>query len=578
MKKIKLLSSLITLGLVATATPIIATSCSSTYTMSGLNWDKAPTVGTTSTPNQWYVSRGNEHIASHDNRERITSVVANKSTSEDLNFKFDETTKRGTITPTESGNRTLALDFTLNDGTKFTVSTTVVVNTNYPWTVTKGDNCEVKDNRRVEITDKTQAATLNISIKDIPEKATYEVNTTNQEDKKVSLEFENGVLTIPANTIGGDNDFIVCSIHVKSGHFLIGEALFLNITDTDEDIDADQGLLTFNDWTNDKGTGVLDYLAESHFPAEVPDNYKFEIDYSTKLKGFIYYYVSAGMVAEGLMHYVHANMGTDKLKDALVSWKTTTNNATTTLIFNATFATTYELNGEHHDWTCVLHGTIDKTWQEPNGNVTYNLLEVYIDDGNIHEYSNSYSSVNPEASGMNPYAMLNGQNPQDENWGAYYSIAFISSNWDLFYLTLPIIEFNDGKGLPSVGSYIFNSVADVKKYASDANFPVESTWDVYPIDTSTGLPTQINTFFLNGISGGILGDGLVQEAARALDNLPEGVEIDTVSGYVIWSASRAKISAAVSLYVLPKEGDMLMFAKSITLEINSSGPAISKIK
>ena len=227
MKKIKLLTSLSSLAIIGTSVPIVATSCSNEeYTVSGFNWDKTPTVGVTSSPNQWYIMKGNQTIASYDNCK----------TSKELGFVYDEDEEKGYITPTQKGPWTLALDFTLDNGTKFTVSTTVVVTSNYPWTVSAKDNCKAtEEGKRVTITDTTKAATLNIKMDSIPTTAEYIIKAAKQNGTEVTtLKFDkdNGVLTIPENTFTAADaeTVIICTITVKNGLSTLGETLYLNIT------------------------------------------------------------------------------------------------------------------------------------------------------------------------------------------------------------------------------------------------------------------------------------------------------------------------------------------------------------
>ena len=346
MKKIKLLTSLSSLAIIGTSVPIVATSCSNEeYTVSGFNWDKTPTVGVTSSPNQWYIMKGNQTIASYDNCKNVTDLKVNDKTSKELGFVYDEDEEKGYITPTQKGPWTLALDFTLDNGTKFTVSTTVVVTSNYPWTVSAKDNCKAtEEGKRVTITDTTKAATLNIKMDSIPATAEYIIKAAKQNGTEVTtLKFDkdNGVLTIPENTFTAADaeTVIICTITVKNGLSTLGETLYLNITTAASlNYDDDNGLMTFSEWTNDDKTGILDFGWTSHFPAQnVPDGgINFAADDTKAISDFVYNYVTAGMIAEAMVDHLldyyfptiprYAEIISEALPltDATISWSTKT--------------------------------------------------------------------------------------------------------------------------------------------------------------------------------------------------------------------------------------------------------------
>ena len=390
MKKIKLLTSLSSLAIIGASVPIVATSCSnsSDYTVSGLNWNNAPTVGVTSTPNQWYITKGNDFIASYDNCDNVKELKINDKTSAELGFTFNETLQKGFITPTKKGAYTLALDFTLDNGTKFTASTTVVVNTNYPWTVSQKDNCTATEQgKKVVITDITKDATLNVTMDSIPSGANYVVNATKfgDETKTYNITHDNGVLTIPANTFtkADTNTMIECTVTVKNNRSIIGETLYLNISTTSGEMTKDNGLVTFGTIQE-----IAQFALANQFAVEETID-PINIDNTEELSTFINKYVSAGMVAEGTLIYILSSFGpllnpvglneeeeeeeeaTIALNDAILNWTTSGN----VLSLSSKFVIDYYGSATI---TIVLKGTVIK--DSENKKVHYDLNE-FMDFG-----------------------------------------------------------------------------------------------------------------------------------------------------------------------------------------------------
>ena len=392
MKKLKLITSLSSLAVIGTTVPVVATSCSdNNYSLTGLNWSDAPTVGTTSYANQWYILKGGKTVVSHDDYEDIKDINVSKATSEDLGCNYDETTQMWSITPTKAGDKKLAFDITLNNGKKFTAKADILVNTNYPWTVRVCENCSAyASTKRVEINEVTQDATLYISAANIPSTATYVVHAINQDEHVVELEFddEDGKLTIPANTFSrNDKDsFIVCSISIKNGGQKIGSTMYINITQEEETPPKEtHGIVTFVNWDD-----VLNYLTVQHTDTDIPDGYNVPINNPTAINSFIYDHVYAETIAEGVMQRAFELLGNYQLKDSIVNWKTVNDpaNKRITLGIAASFTVDFiDKNGVHSDKTLVFKQTLIED-TNTNKVASFEVTEETLMNGEI---TNIYS-------------------------------------------------------------------------------------------------------------------------------------------------------------------------------------------
>ena len=550
MKKIKLLTSLSSLAIVGASVPIVATSCSNNndktneYTVSGFNWDKTPTVGVTSTPTMWYITKGDQFIASYDNCENVDDLQVNSATSKDLGFEYNEILQKGFITPTSKGAKTLALDFTLTDGTKFTASTTVVVTSNYPWVVSAGENCTAtEEGKRVTIKDVTKKATINVSMDSAPSSAEYIVLTSNSAGEAVELKLENGVLSIPANTFKATNaeEILLTTVNVKNGRSTLGETLFLNITGPIVDYNTNNGVVTFTEWTNKKGTGLLDFAYNSHFPAQGLPNggLNFSADDGKGIANFINKYVTAGIVAEGVANFIISLLKADKIpaeitdifeiEDAFISWKTVDRELT----LSATFVF---LNIEYESSIPInAYGKIIK--DEYGGLDEYKLS--FIVDGS--EFAAGTSTKVPEIMLYADYIM-GSENILNIPWDNPYWIVVFSDDEEennSFYLPIPWSEFKNGKALASMGEVKllmngdeeeeFNKI--IKDYAANANYSMPSTWSGLTIDATKESKTLVSDISKlltptnievdkNNIDAGILADGVAQQLATAIETRP----------------------------------------------------------
>ena len=591
MKKFKLLTSLSSLALVAASMPVVATSCANEeepladeYVLSGLNWDKSPTVDVTSYPNQWFIAKNKKVIVSHDDSANISSISINRTeTDRALGCEMVEGSNIWSVTPIKSGFKKLALDFKLKDGTEFTTITYVVVNTNYPWTVSAKDNCTYnKDTNRVKITDKTNAATLNLSMEGAPSSVHYIVKATKHDGSEIKdAKFENGVLTLPANTFTTDDDwesFVMCAVYAQSGSYHIGESLHLNFTippkdpapgpepEPEPEPDKDYGILTFKDWSNAEGTGVMDYLKTAHCDLDLSDLDSFPVDNSNDIKSFLGKYVSAEVLAEGIMHYAYSCMSSCPLTDAIVSWKTAeleTNKyrLTVTTSFTTNYIAEY---GNHYDLTGVFNQTLEKDTTAGSETIeSFSVVEINMVDGT--PLGDPFVDTS-----NNPLIMINAQNPEsDDLYGSYINVAFMGQN-GFPYLYLPLNEFNDGKGLPFVGSHIFTTMDELKTYASTGNFPVPDDWG--PITVSPdSIAIDVNNL-LNAIKAvGIFADGLAQDAINARDE-PEslyGATVVGIYGYTMWSYSSSKLTAKVTVMAGTAEYGALFFEKTVDFGLSS---------
>ena len=572
MKKIKLFSSLSALAIIGTSAPIMATSCSCStsteYSISGINWNEAPTVGTTSYANQWYISNGNKIIASHDDNQNISNIAINKDTAKDLGCNYDETLKMWFITPTSYGSLKLALDITLKDNTKFTVSTTVMVNSNYPWTVTVGKNCNIDTStNRVEILNVKEDAMINVSAADVPSTAEYIVHAFNQDEHIVEFELKDGVLTIPANTfaVTDEDPFIVCSISIKNGDHHIGSTMYMNITMRKVEPVIEHGIVTFVDWTNENNTGVLDYLSVPHTDTKIPDGYNVPINDPNEINSFIYEYVCAETIAEGVMQRAFELLQDYQLKDAIVNWKTITDEAksTVTFIIAASFTVDYTDNtGTHYDKTLAFNQKLIEDTKDEKV-TSFEVTEETLIDGEI---TNIYSD-----SGTEILALLNGQDPESSYmYGAYLAIPFMGKSGILPYLYLSLNEFNGGMGLASVGSHIFYTEDMLTSYAYNANFPVADTWTAINIK-SDNYKTECNNL-LSTTYAGIFADGLAQDGINEAVNVVRyyyTYPITGVQGYTIWNYTTNMITAKVVVFVITKFG-ALPYYKTLNFTLNNS--------
>ena len=570
MKKIKLLTSLSSLAIIGTAVPIVATSCSSSsseYTVSGFNWDKVPTVGVTSTPTMWYISKGDQFIASYDNCENVTNLEVNSATSTDLGFQYNPLTQVGYIKPTAEGAKTLALDFTLQDGTKFTASTKVIVASNYPWTVTAKDNCTAtEEGKRVTITDVTKPATLNISMGSIPSGAEYIVKATTSEGKEITLKLENGVLTIPEKTFTANSqEVLVCTITVKNGRSVLGSTLYLNITGPTGKYTTDNGVVTFSEWTNDEGSGLIDFAENSHFQVEgIPEGgFNFAIDNSKAIANFINKYVTSGIVAEGVVNYIIAQMKqtlfrslstTDvtifKIKDAFVSWKTVDKELSLSSTFIFSFpeeddSEEDKLNSAPEAPTDITISTYGKIVKDEYGGIDKYTL-TYYSSITVETYTWESKNLPQVMFGANSYEYRFSDYPFD---APFWEIMFLNNDSIPFYLPIPYSEFHDGKDfvsnrsmrLVTDGSEEIEFNKTVEEYASNANFPMSSSWEGLTIDAtkeSKTLPANVTSLLsTENTNIGILADGVAQQLAAAIKNRPlfeEGAEIFMCGADLYW--------------------------------------------
>ena len=566
MKKLKLITSLSSLAVIGTTVPVVATSCSdNNYSLTGLNWSDAPTVGTTSYANQWYILKGGKTVVSHDDYEDIKDINVSKATSEDLGCNYDETTQMWSITPTKAGDKKLAFDITLNNGKKFTAKADILVNTNYPWTVRVGENCSADaSTKRVEINEVTQDATLYISAANIPSTATYVVHAINQDEHVVELEFddEDGKLTIPANTFSrNDKDsFIVCSISIKNGGQKIGSTMYINITQEEETPPKEtHGIVTFVNWDD-----VLNYLTVQHTDTDIPDGYNVPINNPTAINSFIYDHVYAETIAEGVMQRAFELLGNYQLKDSIVNWKTVNDpaNKRITLGIAASFTVDFiDKNGVHSDKTLVFKQTLIED-TNTNKVASFEVTEETLMNGEI---TNIYSD-----SGTEILALLNGQDPESSYmYGSYLAVPFMGSSGVLPYLYLSLNEFNGGLGLASVGSHIFFTEDMLTSYAYNGNFPVADTWGTINIDSDT-YQKKCNDL-LSTTYAGIFADGLAQDGIDDAVNVVRyywTYPITGVQGYTIWNYTTSLLTAKVVVFVITPFG-ALHYYKTLNFTISN---------
>ncbi|MCF0227897.1 MAG: hypothetical protein HUJ52_03695, partial [Malacoplasma sp.] len=472
------------------------------------------------------------------------------------------------ITPTKAGPFTLALDFTLVDGTTFTASTTVVVTSNYPWTVTVGENCKADaSTKRVEILDVTKDATINVSAAEVPSTAEYIVHAFNQDEQIIELELKDGVLTIPKDTfkVTDKEPFIVCSISIKNGDHYIGSTMYMNITMQKIEPVVDQGTVTFVDWTNENKTGVMDYLDEPHTQTDIPDVYIVPINVPTEINSFIYKYVKAETVAEGVMQRAYELLQNYHLKDSIVNWKTITDvtESTITFVIAASFTVDYiDAEGVHSDKTLVFNQKLIKdTTVGAEKVASFEVTEETLMNGEI---TNIYND-----SGTEILALLNGQDPESSYMnGPYLAIPFMGSSGVLPYLYLSLNEFNGGMGLASIGSYIFYSEDMLTSHASKANFPVKSDWGKITIK-SASLKSDSNNL-LSKTYAGIFADGLAQDGIDAVNLIKSyGITVSSVQGYTIWSYATNVLAVKIVVFIFTKEMGLFPYQKALTFTINN---------